>query len=432
MGSEDDGPRGTPQNSDDGRSPPVVEPTRPPEDAAARIVGPKTGAEFGIGELPRFKGDLTPPDLFYPPDEYATTLNIEGDHATLALNELQLRRRIDLTLHIEDVDGNTKTAEASLESPEGGAGLQPIDEPVAQFDLSGISLPTKRGGNAVATATDSHSGTDKEGVLVFHNFVGVPYDGAGGGTYWFNDASINSWKHQSGGPGTGSTKAPTESAYETIDSEGDRVFLTAQMFEGTLWGASTTLPKTETTSRMQRNRQARTGMYYDEVANAEDYDRLADFAQNIWDAQSAAGITDLIDRVVATAHISQRLEYKAGRFYRLPSSTLWDGTGNCTDKSLLLGAIISCEPFDVRTGFIRCKYIGTNHRVTGIDARDLPRTNEEWFTFAPDEDSQQNGVPDTEYVFLETTAERDLGEFDSDKYQLRTVIETSDRDTGAR
>lgn len=169
------------------------------------------------------------------------------------------------------------------------------------------------------------------------------------------------------------------------------------------------------------------------VYNVDHHPYVGQLAQTLWDAHTKAGITSLHDRLTATARFVQHLPYEEPfrqhlHPYYAPIQTLWRVRGNCTDKTYLYNAILRSAPYNIRTAYIstEIRQLGA-HRVTGIDVRDLERVDDSWRTVRPSRSDINEGVPDTEYVFLDTTHVVDIGQYNNDVYQNTRFGDTTER-----
>ena len=83
-------------------------------------------------------------------------------------------------------------------------------------------------------------------------------------------------------------------------------------------------------------------------------------------------------------------------YHRTPEETLVDGNGDCKDLTYLLAGILSQPPFAYRTAMV----ILPEHMLVGVHTADLPAV----YNDAP-------RLPNDEYVAIESTADRPIGEY---------------------
>ena len=83
-------------------------------------------------------------------------------------------------------------------------------------------------------------------------------------------------------------------------------------------------------------------------------------------------------------------------YHRLPEEMLVDGRGDCKDLTYLLAGMLSQPPFGYRTAMV----LLPEHMLVGVHHADLPAA----YADAP-------RLPDGEYVAIESTSTRPIGEF---------------------
>lgn len=120
-------------------------------------------------------------------------------------------------------------------------------------------------------------------------------------------------------------------------------------------------------------------------------------------SESTAGSLATADRLRRAVGFVTSLEYAVDadskglpEYHRTPVETLVDGRGDCKDLTYLLAGILSQPPFEYRTAMV----LLPEHMLLGVHADDLPAA-----------DSDAPRLPDGEYVAIECTTNRPIGEF---------------------
>lgn len=83
-------------------------------------------------------------------------------------------------------------------------------------------------------------------------------------------------------------------------------------------------------------------------------------------------------------------------YHRTPEETLVEGRGDCKDLTYLLAGMLSQPPFDYRTAMV----LLPEHMLVGVHTDDLPAAYDDVPT-----------LPDGEFVAIESTSSRPIGEF---------------------
>lgn len=162
-------------------------------------------------------------------------------------------------------------------------------------------------------------------------------------------------------------------------------------------------------------------------------------ARQLWDAQTRLGITDVLDRVNGVAQYAQVIQYAYGNIreygrttgWRKPAFHLYDRIANCSSKTAIFAAILRCQPFGVRVGYLACDLVDLGpHMVGGVFLDHLRDTDHDLSGLdtitVPDDVDAAPGVPAGEYAFVELTdPSRDVGEYDPERYELRGFYDTN-------
>lgn len=116
-----------------------------------------------------------------------------------------------------------------------------------------------------------------------------------------------------------------------------------------------------------------------------------------------AGSLTAVDRLSRVVGFVTALEYAVDpdskgvpEYHRTPVETLVDGRGDCKDLTYLLAGIVSQPPFEYRTAMV----LLPEHMLLGVHGADLPAA----YADAP-------RLPNGEYVAIECTTNRPIGEF---------------------
>ncbi len=338
------------------------------------------------------------------PRERAFSITVDASTARLEMPPVRVFRDCTLHLHVRDTRGRFITKRASLtKSPNTQYRAES-----AEFGLSNVDLPRGAGGFVVLTLTDSEEerilGPDSAShhLLTRHQFVGIDHPD---GTRWFNDAEFNDPDNSGGVMAT--------------EDHGDKrtVFLVCRTnVNDEVFGVATQVEKefVETYRRKSDDfqwRLAHSGRW--ETHWATRISHLRDLAEKTDAVISAVGITGSFDRLQALGDLIQMaIPYgTAIKAANPPIVVLHEGSGDCSEVSMLIAGILANDPWNVRTAYIDCELRGASHMTVGIDERDFDgRGNIRWVDgqLGP-EGNPRPDFPDTRYAFFEMTADTNLG-----------------------
>lgn len=385
-----------------------------PDGPAATFAAPGEGnRRFRLRDLPRpsARGGHPAPRTF--------SLDVSPGSVVLSADEADVRRPVEFVLRVRD-DAGDRHVFGATHGPSSGR-LE------VEFDVGDLSLPTTVGGTATVHARDTHPGGAGPRRVAVQHHVGVPYRLSDGrtGTYWASGRSLN-----------GPIERTSGCVHETLERANDYVVVTAQRFEGSVFGASVTIPKAHYRKRYRQrfHRTGRERISSVQFAARRDDEYLNRYARDLARAIELAGFTDPREKVLAAARTVQTLRYKwgknpgGGKTIQFPHQLLINCYGVCSGRTVLLAYLLGTEWFGgMTTAYGDCRMRGVRHWAPGIDVRDLGyepgEQPDDWYTFSP---TEKQGFEYTEYVFLESIAVRDIGEFDDSIYTKPTVWDTVD------
>ncbi|MFB6131271.1 MAG: hypothetical protein ABEJ28_10670 [Salinigranum sp.] len=396
---------------------------RPPE-AARQVVG---GADLpaatfesgGKGRTTYRLSDLpTSPSSAPPASNGAFSLSVRPGTVELTAPAASVNRPIELHLRIEDAAGD-EHAFTAVQGPEAN-GM------AVRFDVGDLALAREVGRRAAVYARDT-ARPGRTHLLKTQHYLGVPYHLSDGtnGTHWVSADSLN-----------GPVRRTSGCAHEVLERGGDYVVITAQRFRGKTFGASVTFPRgfyrRRYDERFRRKGKRRVSSV--EYAARREDPHLNRYARDLSAVIERAGFTDPQEKVLAAARTVQTLRYKwghnpsGGKTIQFPPQLLINDYGVCSGRTVLLAYLFATDAFgNLTTAYGDCRMRGVRHWAPGIDVRGFGyepgEQPDEWYTFAP---SEKQGFEDTEFVFLESIAVRDLGEFNPSVYTKPHVWDTVD------
>jgi hypothetical protein len=417
-----DGYNGEPGPDTDPDPTPVKQLAEPP--ATFRT----TATQYTYREL-RIFDNIIKPNEYAPIKAHAGTdvfeITVEdADTITVTIEEVSLNRALGLTLHIRDAAHNYHERETTLEAPESDA----FTTITRTFDIPDITLPKPGvGGHIILSLTDVHPNGDKPRLGRLHQYVAIEHKG---GIEWMNSPRFNRYQPHGGDSANvlrfrnipygvevnGTLVRPSTrpaGAIKTIDGDTERTVLMGvrTLVNGEVYGVSCHIDHEairKYRARSEVGRLRHNFMY--EAYYATEISHLRELGKQTAEAITGIGITEARARIQALGELTQMLPYTRQPWTATLTQTLYNSTGDCSTKSILLTSILQNDPWNQQNAVIDCTVNGGRHFVAGIDVRHLDGNLEDpMSTVRPRKQELDRGVKDSEYAFFEQTIDAQLG-----------------------
>lgn len=294
------------------------------------------------------------------------------------------------------------------------------------FDLEDVDIPRNATVHADVCLRDPL--TDRLQLLAHHGTLPLAYtvDGAER-VRWFDESAVVK-------RGEPVHVEPASGYHASFEDAGHRIAYGIDEHDGHRWAAGLAL---EVAAMERYAEQGDRGWFPHALAEANtahEDPAMRRLARRLWDAITTVGATDPLDRLEALVNYVQTLPYRVPQDGdRKPTYTLFSGSGDCSERTFLLGGILRCEPWHTRVGYIYCQRDGVNHTVPAIhlpELRDTARSTDDLHTVRPNDlprtvDDHRHA--DEEFVFTEVTGSRDtrIGAFDPETYDLEYFYGTN-------
>lgn len=370
-----------------------------------------SGSVLRLADLPRVGAPVL------RPSEEPFTLDVRPGTVTLTADEATVARPLEFVLRLTDASGDERRYRTTCAPGTGGLEVT--------FDVGDVELPTVVGERASVTVAEADAPRADRRLAAVRRHVGVPYRLSDGttGTRWVSADSLSAPVERTSG-----------CVHEVLERDREYVVITAQRFRGKTFGASATIPKAHYRTRYDQRfrRKGDRKVSSVEYAARRDDEYLNRYARDLANAIERAGFTDLREKVLAAARTIQTYRYKwghnarGGKTIQFPLQLLINNYGVCSGRTVLLAYLLATDHFgNITTAYGDLRMRGARHWAPGIDVRafgyEPGQEPDEWYTFSP---TEKQAFEYTEYVFLESIAVRDIGEFDPSIYTAPDLWDT--------
>lgn len=409
-----------------------------PDTPAAKVLYPAEKLDtYTFFDLPQFN-DITPPQVlnhrrgwaimqtYDHPDTNCISIEMSKRTATATITNLKLARELNLTLHVRtNASLHTYLTTHTTLTPKEDGGDTNYSDYTNEFDISDIPQPKNKSGFVKLTATDPIAETTRS--LKRHQYI--VFD-TPDGTHWVNNNGNFNLHHYHNERKTPYVETPNNIGYYDYDdssTEYRRIYMaTRNNINGELIAGTTTINngtyrKFATNEGYRRSHDLAYESHF-----ADQISHINTLGASILDSQEFAELTETpYTQLSSLADLIQHMPYGSPRFKfnDNPTTTLYQLTANCTEKTAIFGSITRSNTWagEYRTAAIYCKLKGGQHFVIGLDERDFtPPDKSKVFYVRP----QDENLPDTRYAFLELTTDAEIGEFNEDFTEIEYVYDT--------
>jgi hypothetical protein len=406
-------------------------PFDPTENPPAEYTQEHRDFTFPHHELPSVITHTDPTDLTefgyvdggHPNNQVFEVVVENADRIALEIRDAHIHRPIQATMHIRDAEQSYQTLTKTIE-PQ----LDDFTHYTRTFDTTDITLPRYAGGFIALSITDTHPENATKRLAKRHQYVGIPHKN---GTEWINSRVFNYNRYTSLNGGVRRVTPPKNvlrdgeeientgsnlpGVIRTIDTPDERIVFMATRSHrnGEVFGVSTHIAHDAYTAYTEGSEQYRWANDYQwESVYATEISHLQELGQKTATMVDNMHVTNPRQRIELVGDLVQMIPYKISDAYDTITTHLYEGDGDCGDKTRILNSILQNDPWNHVHGMIDCEINGGRHFVSGIDITELNgHINKDQATIiSPTKQQKQNGFEDGEYAFFDMTWNADIGD----------------------